>query len=63
MASDFLRTDFRGPSPVQAKVFRATIVTIHFVNKALHRVKKEIIITGLTSQCVLATLKPFSLVE
>ena len=26
---------------VQAKGFRATIVTIHFVNKALHQVKKE----------------------
>ena len=31
----------RGPSSVQAKGSRATIVTIRFVNKALHRVKKE----------------------
>ena len=31
----------RGPSSVQAKGFRATVITIHFVNKALHRVKKK----------------------
>ena len=31
----------RGPSSVQAKGFHATVIMIHFVNKALHRVKKE----------------------
>ena len=31
----------RGPSLVQAKGFRATIITIHFVNKALHQTKKK----------------------
>ena len=31
----------RGPSSVQAKGFRATIVMIHFVNKVLHRVNNE----------------------
>ena len=31
----------RGPSSVQAKGFRATIITICFVNKALHQTKKK----------------------
>ena len=31
----------RGPSSVQAKGFRATIVTIRFVNKTLHQKKKK----------------------
>ena len=31
----------RGPSSVQAKDFRATIVLIRFVNKALHQSKKK----------------------
>ena len=30
-----------GPSSVEAKHFHATNVTIHFVNKALHKIKKE----------------------
>ena len=67
----------RGPSSVQAKGFRATVITIHFVNKALHRVKKEErrkkkeedktanIRCGWfdSEQCVLAILRPFSQVE
>ena len=36
LATDFLRNlKSRGPSSDQAKGFRATIITIHFVNKAL----------------------------
>ena len=40
---DFLLRNLksRGPSSVQAKGFRATIVMIHFVNKALHQSKKK----------------------
>ena len=43
LATDFLLRNLksRGPSSVQAKGFRATIITILFANKALHRVKKE----------------------
>ena len=43
VATDFLLRNLksRGPSSVQAKGFCATIVTIRFANKALHRVKKE----------------------
>ena len=39
---DFLLRNLksRGPSSVQAKGFCATIVTIRFVNKALHQMKK-----------------------
>ena len=40
---DFLLRNLKscGPSSVQAKGFHATIVTIRFVNKALHRTKKK----------------------
>ena len=40
---DFLLRNLKshGPSSVQAKGFRATIVTIHFANKALHWTKKK----------------------
>ena len=31
----------RGPSSVQAKGFRATIITIRFVNKALHQTRRR----------------------
>ena len=42
LGADFLRNlKSRGPSSVQAKGFRATIITIHFVNKALHQTKKK----------------------
>ena len=40
---DFLLCNLksRGPSSVQAKGFRATIVSIRFVNKTLHQTKKK----------------------
>ena len=58
----------RGPSSVQAKGFRATVIMIHFVNKALHKDKtaKAIHVRCRwfdSEQCVLATLRPFSQVE
>ena len=65
----------RGPSSVQAKGFRATVITIHFVNKALPSKegrKKEEEEEDKTmersgwfdsEQWVLATLRPFSQVE
>ena len=40
----------RGPSPVQAKGFRATIITIRFVNKALHQTKQKKKKTDLASR-------------
>ena len=42
LATDFLLCNLksRGPSSVQAKGFRATIVTTCFINKALHQRKK-----------------------
>ena len=39
LATDFLKS--RGPSSVQAKGFRAKIITILFANVELHREKKN----------------------